>query len=80
MAPALKVIQNQDSTAADIDGGRDGSWGKWWAELGCKVPSSVSLLSSGLFGWRRVQALSQRTRIDWAGQIKQLLSVDYPDA
>jgi hypothetical protein len=33
-----------------------------------------------LRGWRRVQALSQRTRIDWAGQVKQLLSVDYPDA
>jgi hypothetical protein len=24
--------------------------------------------------------LSQRTRIDWVGQVKQLLSVDYPDA
>lgn len=33
-----------------------------------------------LRGWRRVQALSQRTRIDWAGQVKQLLNVDYPDA
>ena len=33
-----------------------------------------------LRGWRRVQALSQRTRIDWAGQVRQLLSVDYPDA
>ncbi|WP_208974010.1 IS630 family transposase [Streptomyces malaysiensis] len=33
-----------------------------------------------LRGWRRVQALSQRTRIGWAGQVKQLLNVDYPDA
>ncbi|WP_210608852.1 transposase [Streptomyces rhizosphaericus] len=32
-----------------------------------------------LRGWRRVQALSRRTRTDWAGQVKQLLSVDYPD-
>lgn len=33
-----------------------------------------------LAGWRRVQALPRRTRLDWAGQVKQLLTVDYPDA
>jgi hypothetical protein len=33
-----------------------------------------------LRGWRRVRALAQRTKIDWAGQVKQLLTVDYPDA
>jgi hypothetical protein len=31
-------------------------------------------------GWRRVHALPQRTRIDWATQVKELLTVDYPDA
>ena len=31
-----------------------------------------------LAGRRRVQALSQRTRIDWAAQVRQLLTVDYP--
>ncbi|MCX5320948.1 transposase [Streptomyces sp. NBC_00120] len=41
---------------------------------------SIFVWVEPLRGWRRVQALSQRTRIDWAGQIKQLLSVDYPDA
>ena len=33
-----------------------------------------------LAGWRRVDARPRRTRIDWAGQVKQLLTVDYPDA
>jgi hypothetical protein len=42
--------------------------------------SSIFVWAEPLRGWRRVQALSQRTRIDWAGQVKQLLSVDYPDA
>lgn len=33
-----------------------------------------------LRGWRRVDAQPQRTRVDWAHQIQQLLSVDYPHA
>jgi DDE superfamily endonuclease len=33
-----------------------------------------------LQGWRRVHALAHRTKIDWAGQVKQLLTVDYPHA
>ncbi|MFD4974256.1 transposase, partial [Streptomyces sp. NPDC058424] len=41
---------------------------------------SIFVWVEPLRGWRRVQALSQRTRIDWAGQVKRLLSVDYPDA
>jgi hypothetical protein len=33
-----------------------------------------------LAGRRRVDARAQRTRIDWATEIDQLLNVDYPDA
>jgi hypothetical protein len=32
-----------------------------------------------LRGWGRVDARPRRTRIDWAGQVKQLLTLDYPD-
>jgi hypothetical protein len=32
-----------------------------------------------LAGWRRVDAQPRRTRIDWAGQVKRLLTLDYPD-
>jgi DDE superfamily endonuclease len=33
-----------------------------------------------LGGWRRVDAQPQRTKIDWAGQVERLLTVDYPHA
>ena len=33
-----------------------------------------------LAGWRRVDARHQRTRIDWAHQVRQLLTCDYPEA
>jgi hypothetical protein len=33
-----------------------------------------------LAGWRRVDAQPHRTRVDWARQLKRLLTVDYPHA
>jgi DDE superfamily endonuclease len=33
-----------------------------------------------LRGWRRVDAQPQRTKADWAGQVRHLLTVDYPGA
>lgn len=33
-----------------------------------------------LAGWRRVSADARRTKIDWARQVEQLLTVNYPDA
>ena len=33
-----------------------------------------------LRGWRRVDAQPQRTKIDWAGQVERLLTLDYPEA
>jgi hypothetical protein len=41
---------------------------------------SIFVWVEPLRGWRRVHALFQRTKIDWAGQVKDLLTVDYPDA
>jgi hypothetical protein len=40
---------------------------------------SIFVWTEPLRGWRRVRALSRRTRIDWAAQVKELLTVDYPD-
>jgi len=40
---------------------------------------SIFVWVEPLAGWRRVEALERRTRIDWAGQVKQMLTVDYPD-
>ncbi|MBP2471779.1 hypothetical protein JOF53_000651 [Crossiella equi] len=42
--------------------------------------SSIFVWAEPLRGWRRVHALAQRTKLDWAGQVKHLLTVDYPDA
>ena len=41
---------------------------------------SIFVWVEPLAGWRRVDALARRTRLDWAGQVKQMLTVDYPDA
>ncbi len=41
---------------------------------------SIFVWVEPLAGWRRVEALSRRTRRDWAGQVKAMLTVDYPDA
>ena len=41
---------------------------------------SIFVWVEPLAGWRRVHALARRTRLDWAGQVKELLTVDYPDA
>jgi hypothetical protein len=41
---------------------------------------SIFVWVEPLAGWRRVEALSRRTRLDWAGQVKAMLTVDYPDA
>ena len=41
---------------------------------------SIFVWVEPLAGWRRVDAQPQRTMIDWAHQVKDLLTVDYPDA
>ena len=41
---------------------------------------SIFVWVEPLAGWRRVDARPRRTRIDWAGQVEHLLTVDYPDA
>ncbi|MGH3750148.1 MAG: IS630 family transposase [Micromonosporaceae bacterium] len=33
-----------------------------------------------LAGWRRLDAQPRRTKVDWAHQVRQMLTVDYPDA
>ena len=42
--------------------------------------SSIFIWAEPLSSWRMASALEHRTRIDWAGQVKELLTVHYPDA
>ena len=41
---------------------------------------SIFLFTEPLAGWRHTEALPQRTRLDWANQIKWLLDEQYPHA
>jgi len=38
------------------------------------------MFTEALAGWRKVKVREQRTAIDWASEINELLEVDYPDA
>ena len=42
--------------------------------------ANLFLVSEPLRGWRQVRVSDQRTRIDWAHCIKDLVDVHYPDA
>ena len=39
----------------------------------------VFMFAAPLKGWRRAEVTEQRTRLDWAEQMKKLLTVDFPD-
>jgi hypothetical protein len=42
--------------------------------------ANVFMFVEPLRGWRRVEVTERRTRLDWAGQVRQLIDVDYPRA
>ncbi len=42
--------------------------------------AAIFMFVDPIKGWRRVSSRPQRTRLDWAEEIKQLLDEDYPDA
>ncbi|WP_156934357.1 IS630 family transposase, partial [Paenibacillus zanthoxyli] len=50
------------------------------AEYVHKGTCSIFIFMEPLAGWRHVNVRFQRTRIDWAEQIRELLEVHYPDA
>ena len=57
--------------------GRDAKQDSEYVRHGtCSINARVQPLA----GRRRVVARDRRTRIDWAGEVDHLLSVDYPDA
>lgn len=41
---------------------------------------SIFVWTEPLKSWRRAHASARRTRRDWAAQVKELLTADYPDA
>jgi hypothetical protein len=59
---------------------RAGSVRKEDYEYERKGTCSVFVFTEPLTGWRRTQALQQRTMVEWAHQIQHLCDVDFPDA
>lgn len=58
---------------------RPGSLRKINSEYIRKGSCSIFVFSEPLTGWRHVQASERRTKKDWAHQIKELLTVHYPN-
>ena len=44
-----------------------------------KGTANIFIFAEPLLGWRSTQVTEQRTRIDWALAVKELLDVHYPD-
>ena len=42
--------------------------------------ASIFLFNEPLIGWRKVNPRKQRTKVDWAHEVRELLETDYPDA
>jgi len=42
--------------------------------------ASVFLFTETLRGWRKVTARERRTAVDWAGELREILDGEYPDA
>ena len=53
---------------------------KYDCEYERKGTCSIFLFTEPLAGWRYSSALAQRTRKDWAKQVKWLLDEQYPEA
>ena len=53
---------------------------KYDCEYERKGTCSIFMFTEPLAGWRHTEALPQRTRIDWANQMKRLLDEQYPNA
>jgi len=53
---------------------------KYDSEYERKGTCSIFMFTEPLAGWRYTEALPQRTKTDWANQMKRLLDEDYPNA
>ena len=53
---------------------------KYDCEYERKGTCSIFMFAEPLAGWRYTEALPQRTKTDWANQMKRLLDEDYPTA
>ena len=61
-------------------GCRRGQLDRYDAEYRRNGTCEIFMFVAPLEGWRRAEVTECRTRIDWAVQIKKLVTIDFPDA
>ena len=59
---------------------RPGSVEKIDSEYKREGTCSIFIFTEPLGGWRYAEALPQRTKVDWANQVKRMLDEQYPEA
>lgn len=75
-----KPFQLLDERYAPINMSETNHKLKYDCEYERKGTCSIFIFTEPLAGWRRASALPQRTKVDWAHQIKWLLEKQYPDS
>ena len=84
--PNIPVVYMDEKPYQKLDQVRDplpmrpGSVEKVDSEYKREGTCSIFIFTEPLGGWRYAEALSHRTKIDWAKQVKRMLDEDYPDA
>jgi len=68
-----------EETKIPIPAGR-GETARYDTEYKRNGTCEIFMFSAPLDGWRRADVTERRTRLDWACQIKKLLTADFPDA
>jgi hypothetical protein len=66
-------------TREPVSGGR-GKIAHYDTEYKRNGTCEIFMFAAPLKGWRRAEVTEQRTRLDWANQIKKLITVDFPNA
>jgi len=73
-----KPFQLVDDRYESIPMSQTNSVMKYDCEYERKGTCSIFIFTEPLAGWRYTEALPQRTKTDWANQVKRLLDVEYP--
>jgi hypothetical protein len=64
-------------TRTPVPGGR-GKIARYDTEYKRNGTCEIFMFAAPLKSWRKAEVTEQRTRLDWAHQIKKLITVDYP--
>jgi len=75
-----KPYQLLDERYEPMPMSEDNHISKYDCEYERKGTCSIFMFTEPLVGWRNAEALPQRTKLDWANQMKRLVDGQYPNA